>query len=324
MGFVSSTRKRRIKEPKRDRKGESGDCKRRKKSSSKGKKSSSPSPSLSLEHLPIEILQRIFIHSRNPALLECSKYLYYTLSGSSWLHSEIVRASSEEVEDGRRLDIRVCGLKFITVDLLKNNNIDTFVDPESEPSSDNFESPLSAAPEESSTDAHAEPDPDVELEQILALTEEEATAGQLLTTDSEIVNNEQEEPSEEAPVEEKGPLLPEALELPPFSQRKIDVINYMLEKKCQSRDGSKVVEHAVQNNNEQLVQRLVTAGLSFDHKAVVLALEQGYFNIAHTLLSSTVFSADDESLWDHVTKSRNITTFNFLRQYGSPPYHLLT
>lgn len=321
---MSSTRKRRIKEPKRDRKGESGDSKRRKKSSSKGKKSSPP-PSISLEHLPTEILQRIFIHSRNPALLECSKCLYYTLSGSSWLHSEIVRASSEEVDDARRLDIRVCGLKFITVDLLKRNNIDTFVDPESQPPSEDSDSPSSTAPEEPDTETHPEPDPnlDVELDQTLALTEE-APEAEFPITDSEIADNEQEQPSEEAPVEEKGPLLPEALELPPFNQRKIEVINYLLEKKCQSRDGSRVVEHAVQNNNEQLVQRLITAGLAFDYKAVVLALEQGYFNIAHTLLSSTVFSADNENLWDHVTKSRNITTFNFLRQYGSPPYHLLT
>jgi hypothetical protein len=118
--------------------------------------------------------------------------------------------------------------------------------------------------------------------------------------------------------------IPHALVARPMTPRRLDLLEYMLSCYCRVTGATQLMEWAVQEQNLVLVQKYLSLGIQFDHRALILALELSNQQIANTLVSSQGINLNDIHLWECVFKKKDSYMLSYLRNAGGiPPYEAL-
>lgn len=250
MGFIGKTGA----SSKRRRKGtaekENARPKKRQKPELPARNDHQSNESIYLETLPIEVMQYIFVLSKNFSLPESSKTLWSILNGSRALKRHMI----EMFKQKDHIPVDLCSRKFVTAELLKEAEVTGFYN-------DQADSSVS---------------------------------------------------------------IPENLVTKPITDRKIRLLEFMLQTNCQINGASDLIEWAVEEKNDELVEKYLSLGVSFDHSALISALEVGNRHITDMLVNSKQISLNDMHLWECVFKKRDEHMFHYLREAGgTPPYDIL-
>ncbi|CAN6657195.1 hypothetical protein TRVA0_029S01464 [Trichomonascus vanleenenianus] len=122
------------------------------------------------------------------------------------------------------------------------------------------------------------------------------------------------------------PKIPRRLEKGELTERKQEIIAYMLVCGCVAGDGPRLVYSALLQGLEEFVRVLVEKGVVINHEVLEYAAGHDVallnFFVKYAHLETAI--GDDVAFWKFLIGTENLEVINMLRSYGiSPPYSAL-